>query len=74
MNFNLLREYQAQCDYEIGNIVANNSLEFSDIKNLCQEISYQTSLSFREAIECVSDRLDSGYTCDEIVKYYNVKM
>jgi len=74
MDFNLLREYQAQCDDKILNICANNNLKFSDIKNLCQEISYQTSLSYGDAIDRVSDRLELGSTCDEILKYYNVEM
>lgn len=74
MDFNLLKEYQSQCDNKILIICTNYNLDFSKIKDLCREITYQTRLSYREAIDSVQDKLMSGYTYDNIIEVMDIEM
>ena len=74
MCFKLLKEYEAQYKNKLLNTCIENDLDYKNVNNLCQKLSCQTMLSCMEAIELINEKLGSGYTCDEIIKDYNVEM
>ena len=72
MDFTKLKEFTIECDNKITLISEKHNVGFKLLKQLCQEVSFGTKYTYKEAINVVSNNLNNKLSINEIIMKYNL--
>jgi hypothetical protein len=72
MDFKKLKECTKQWNNELNKISEINNIDMKYLKRVAQEIVFQTTYSYSEAISLVSNELAEGLDINKIILKYGL--
>ena len=72
MDFYELRQYKDDWNKRLTKIVEDHDIDMKYLKRVAQEIGFQTTYSYSEAINLVSNDLQSGLDINKIILKYGL--
>ena len=72
IDFYKVRQYTDDCNKKLTEIVEDHDIDMKYLKRVAQEMGFQTTYSYSEAINLVSNDLSNGLDINKIILKYGL--